>query len=493
MTAPRTLLGWGLVALLAAPAAAPAQDLLTVWRAAQERDRTLAVARAEHAASQAKREQAAALWRPNVMLGLGAGVGTSESHMNGAQFSAPGMGTSSGVNFATSVDAGLATRASVTAQQPLYNRGRDASRAQLELGADMGDTAWRAAQAELALRTAQRYFALAVAQEQLHVAERQMSAVKRSTTEAHDRFELGESPVTDTHEADAALAGVRAQVEAARLQVELKRQQLTDSTGLPALTARLPVSSAAPGETLQGWLDAAQAGNPQVRLAAQAVTMAEQDLRKRRAANGTTVDLVAQASLDRIDGHGDFGSANNRSRNGMIGVQVTIPLYDGGMSSAQASEGARLLDKAQAQLDQAREQVGEQVRAAWLGWQAGQARIAALEDGLKASAARLDATRLGREVGDRTLLDVVNAENDHARATLALAEARAEQVQNRLRLAALADRLDEVVLAEVNASLQPEQAAAPAAPAAPATVSAQQSQAAPAQAQRRRPGKQDRR
>ena len=96
-------------------------------------------------------------------------------------------------------------------------------------------------------------------------------------------------------------------------------------------------------------------------------------------------------------------------------------------------------------------------------------------------------------MGDRTLLDVLNAENDHARATLALAEARAEQVQNRLRLAALADRLDEVVLAEVNASLQPEQAAAPAAPAAPATVSAQQSQAAPAQAQRRRPGKQDRR
>ena len=52
MTAPRTLLGWGLVALLAAPAAAPAQDLLTVWRAAQGHDRTLAVARAAHAAAQ---------------------------------------------------------------------------------------------------------------------------------------------------------------------------------------------------------------------------------------------------------------------------------------------------------------------------------------------------------------------------------------------------------------------------------------------------------
>ena len=83
-----------------------------------------------------------------------------------------------------------------------------------------------------------------------------------------------------------------------------------------------------------------------------------------------------------------------------------------------------------------------------------QARITALEDGLKASAARLDATRLGRTVGDRTLMDVLNAENDQARATLALAEARAAQLQNRLRLAALADRLDEGTLREVNAALQ---------------------------------------
>jgi outer membrane protein len=63
------------------------------------------------------------------------------------------------------------------------------------------------------------------------------------------------------------------------------------------------------------------------------------------------------------------------------------------------------------------------------------------------------AARLGFEVGDRTLLDVLNAENDHARATLALAEARVDQVVSRLRLAALADRLGEALLGEVNAGL----------------------------------------
>ncbi|QTD44151.1 TolC family protein [Ottowia testudinis] len=471
-------LGIGLLGLAALPAAA--QDLAAVWRAAEQHDRTLAVARAEHAAAQTKREQAQALWRPNVMLGLGAGLGAGDMRMKNAQFSAPGMGTSEGVNFRTSVNAGLATRANLVAQQPLLNPGRDAARAQLALGADMGDVAWRAARSQLMLRTAERYFALAVAEEQLRVTERQAESVARAATEAHDRFQLGDVPVTDTHEADAALAGVRAQVEAARLQRDLARQSLADSTGLPQPVARLPAQGTALGETLQSWIDAAQAANPQAQLAAHGVRLAEHELRRRRAGDSVSVDLVAQAGFDRLGGRGDFGTASNRNANAMVGVQVNIPLYDGGMSRAQASEGARLLDKAQAQLEAAREQLAEQVRGSWLGWQAGQARIAALQDGLTASAARLDATRTGREVGDRTLMDVLNAENDHARATLALAEARTAQVLHQLRLAALADRLDEARLAAVSTAVVPDVAA---------TSAALQSAALPA----RRQGRPDRR
>ena len=453
----------GAVVLALLPTLALAQDLPTVWRAAEQNDRTLAVARAEHAAAQTRREQAAALWRPNVMLGLAGGLGASDTRMKGAQFSAPGLGTSDGVNFATSVYGGLATRASVTAQQPLVNPVRQAARAELELNADMADTAWRAARSELVLRTAECYVALAVAQEQLRVAERQAQSVARATTEAHDRFQLGESPITDAHEADAALAAVRARVEATRLQRDLARQTLADSTGLIEPAARLPDAVSAPGESLQAWMVTAQDANPQVQLASQGVAMAEQQWRKRRAGDSASVDLVAQAGFDRLGGRGDFGSASNRSANAMVGVQVTWPLYDGGMSRAQSSEGARLIEKAQAQLEQAREQVAEQVRAAWLGWQASQARIAALQDGLKASAARLDATRLGRSVGDRTLMDVLNAENDLAQAALALDEARADQLRQRLRLAVLADRLDDGLQAQLSAAPSPSTSSAAAA------------------------------
>ena len=449
MRPPRAL--WLTWALAAVPALAWAQNLPTVWRAALEHDRALAVARAEHAASQTKREQAAALGRPTVSTVLGAGWGQSSAHMDGARFSAPGLGASNDVNFATSVTSGRLTSAAIVGKYSLINPGRDASQAQLELGADMGDVAWRAAQSDLALRTAERYFALAVAEERLRVAGQQAQALERAAAEAHDRFDLGESPVTDVHEADAALAGVRAEVEAARLQAELSRQTLARSTGLDAPSAQLPARSPPPDGSLQDWIDAAQARNPQVQLARQAVSMAQSELRRRRAAGAASLDLVAQAGQDRIDGHGNYGTAGNRNYNGAVIVQLNIPLYDGGLSGAQAGEGARLLDKAEAQLELALEQTAEQVRAAWLGWQAGQARVAALEQGFGASAARLDATRLGREVGDRTLLNVLNAENDHARATLELAQARVDQVASRLQLAALADRLDETLLDQIGA------------------------------------------
>lgn len=451
------------------PAGAAAQDLLGVWRAASQHDRKLAVARAEHGASQTLREQADALWRPNLALSLGAGLGAQDTAMRGARFSAPGMGQVDEARFATSVNAGLATRVGIVAQQPLVNATRDAQRTQLQLGADMGEIAWRGAQTELMLRTAERYFALALADERVRVIERQVRAVGSARTEAHDRFQLGASPVTDTHEADAALAGVRAQQSAAALEAGIQRQALADSSGLAQPTAQLPVSQLVDlaTDSLPSWLQAAESDNPRLRLLAQAVGVAQEKRRERGALGSATVDLIAQAAHERIAGSGDFGSARNRQLNGMVGVQVNIPLYTGGMREAQEREAAERVNQARAELDAAREEVAQQVRAAWHGLQAGTARITALQQGLTASAARLDATRLGREVGDRTTLDVLNAENDHAQAALALAQARVDQVLTRLRLAALADRLDEDLLAQLSATLAPA-AAAGAPGAAPA-------------------------
>jgi len=93
------------------------------------------------------------------------------------------------------------------------------------------------------------------------------------------------------------------------------------------------------------------------------------------------------------------------------------------------------------------------VHAAWLGLQVGAERVQALGQALQASEARLDATRTGLEVGHRTVLDLLNAENDTAATRLSLAQARSSLVLERLRLAALAGQLDEAALRSVQSPI----------------------------------------
>ena len=458
----RQPLRWSLLALACAASTAVstagAADLLQAWQAAEQHDRSHAVARAAHAAAQPRRYQAAALWRPNVALSAGAGLGTHDNDVRGAQFSAPGMGTSNGVDFSTSVHGGTATRWALQANQPLYNPQRRVQQQQLSVSADLADVQWQAAQQALMLRTAQQYFEVALAQEALRVLGSQLAAVQRTSDEVQERFTLGQLPITDTHEARARLSGLRAQQLAAQSGLDVKRRQLADSTGLSTaqLVVHLPTDSppSTTPRTLDAWQAQAATDNPAIRQQLLALDVARLEADKHSRSASATLDLVAQAAQERLHGSGNFGSgARNKSTSAQVGVQLTVPLFTGGMRSAKQEEALRLLDAAAAQLDATREQVAQQVHAAWLGLSVGRERVEALAQALQASEARTDATQLGHEVGDRTLLDLLNAQNDSASARLALAQARSQLLLERLRLAQLAGQLNEDTLRSVNQAL----------------------------------------
>jgi outer membrane protein len=164
---------------------------------------------------------------------------------------------------------------------------------------------------------------------------------------------------------------------------------------------------------------------------------------------------VAQVSRDHLSGNGDFGAASNLGTNHAIGVQLTIPLFSGGYRDAKQGEALLLADKAGAEIDNTRQQVAQQLRSAWLGLGVGAERVQALAQALQASESRRDATQLGHQVGHRTTLDLLNAENDSAAARLTLAQARIGLWLDRLRLAALVGQLDEGALRSVDQDLAP--------------------------------------
>lgn len=448
-----------MVLALGTAQAAFATELSEVWQAAWQNDRDYAVARAAQAAAQPRREQSAALWRPRVALAAGVGLGSSETEATGAQFSAPGLGTNSGVGFNTSVTGGTATRWTLSAAQPLYNPERRAQQRQIELSLGVAELEWQMARQNLLLSTAQRYFDLALAQDTLAVLQRQMATVQRASTEVQDRFRLGAVPVTDTHEAQARLAEIQAQVLLARNDWQIKRDRLVASTGLPAatLSARLPLRPADPGTLgpLEPWLQRAQDRNPGLRLRQAATEAARQEVGKFSARASASVDLVAQTSREHLGGSGAYGSAGNTAANSFVGLQISVPLWTGGYRNAKQEEAVLLADKAAAEADLTRQDVEQQVRASWLNLSIGSERLRAMSQGLAASEARLDATHLGQQVGHRTTQDLMNAESDQARARLALGQARVGLVLERLRLDALAGDLNEDALRALDGHLAP--------------------------------------
>ncbi len=444
-------------ALMLAAGPARALDLVQAWQAAQRHAPEAAVAEAQRQAGQAQGRQAEALWKPTVALEAGLAYARNETAVRGAQFAAPGFGSATGVAFDTSVTGGPSARYALALRQPIYSRERSARGEALGVAARAAELQWTQARQSLMLHTAQAYFEAALAGEKLRLLQQQQQAVARAATEAQDRFRLGDKPVTEVHEAAARLATLKADVLAAQTQLAIAQQALEDLTGLgsPADGLALPQGGPRTDDlgTLPEWLARAERQSPVRQLAEAQLQVAQAQAHASSAAYAPTVDLVAMMGRDRLSGDGDFGRASNTAAQAAVGLQLQVPLYTGGLQSAQHAEHRARVEQARAELAQARLQVAQQARSAWLDLSVGRSRLEALAAAQAASDLRLDATRVGQQAGDRTTLDLLNAENDAMASRLALVSARVRQLTDRLRLAAIAGELDDAALQQANAQL----------------------------------------
>ena len=395
----------------------------------------------------ALRAQAGSLWRPQVVLSASAGKASNETKTAGAQFSAPSMGMfNQTADFNTSISNGTMTQWAVSAKQPLYNPARRAQSQQLKLGAQITDLQRQGAEQALIVRTAERYFDAQLAQQKLQLLSAQLKSTQSSTEEAQYRFDIGNRPITEVYESQAQLAEIQAAHYGAQSDLQIKLQRLQDAIGhipaaLPnAVQLRQPLPKLEP---LAVWQTKAQQNNIELQMQALAVRNAQAKAQEYALGASASVDLVGQIGRQKLSGDGDYGSAKNQQNHSMIGVQLTVPLYTGGYNSAKYQEAQAALKKVQIDLQRTQEQVAQNVNAAWLGAQTAQLQVSALSAALKASAARLDATKTGQEVGHRTVLDVLNAQNQNTQVRINLESAKQQYVMSRLRLGALVQALDE--------------------------------------------------
>jgi len=443
--------------LAATSSSAYAVDLMDSWHAAQSKDPTFSAARAGSEAGKKKNDQAKALKLPQVTASVGAGGVSAYNKISDAQFSAPGLGSAGGAAFKTQTDIGTDLHWNINAEQPLYNAERTTTAQQLNKQAQLADVKFSVEEQQLILRVSTTYFDVLLAEDTIAAVKKQRLAVAKALEVAKARFEEGDVAIIDTHEAQARDDALVSQELEADSNYQLALAALADLTGnsdqmLARLEEQVSFQQLDAGK-LNDWLALAQSNSPYLHMQQIQQGIAHDEIDKHRALNAPILNLVAQAGGEELRGVGGGNSSDLSNHSLSVGVLLTIPLFTGGMRNAKYEEAIALEEQAKDETEAMRLRAGQQARAAWLGVTVGKSKIKATEQALLSSKVKLDATELGKEAGDRTTLDILNAEQEYYATRTALFRERYQMLLSYLNLAAVAGSLDEKRLAEVNSIL----------------------------------------
>lgn len=340
---------------------------------------------------------------------------------------------------------------SIRAAQPLFRPQNWVQYEQAKVQIRVGENQLKLAQQDLILRTARAYFDVLQAQDNIAFIGSQKAAISEQLASAKRNFEVGTATVTDTHEAQARYDLTTAQEIAAQNDREIRLRTLQ------RLVGKSPTTLATLGEKtplklpevvgIDEWVNRATEQNLQARIQRDLKLIADQEVERNRALNYPTLDAVASYS---VNNNQYFGSQLVDTRAGVVGLELAVPIYQGGLASSRVREAVANQDKARFDSDNAQREAGWQASQAYLNVANGEAQVKALEQARISTQAQLDSTKLGLQVGVRTSLDVLNAQQQVLSAQRDLAAARYNFILSGLNLKAAVGGLNAADLTEVD-------------------------------------------
>ncbi|NEX93941.1 TolC family outer membrane protein [Caulobacter sp. 17J65-9] len=315
--------------------------------------------------------------------------------------------------------------ASLSATQPLYTGGRVASGVSAaEADIMQGRENLRSVEAEVLQAVVAAYAdvrrdlaALGIQQENVRVLQRQLE-------EASARFEVGEITRTDVAQAEARLAAAQANLSAAQANLAVSRASYTSVVGqTPGELAEEPTLPGMPGD-FDSAMDAAEQANPALRAAQYAEDAAR--ARVVQAKSQFLPNASLQASVTSQTSVNDF-LTNLDQREVRATASISVPLYTGGVNTSVVRQQLERQNAAQIAVQGARRDVLRQVSNAWSLLQSAKAAYVANEEQVRAQRIAAEGVRQENQVGLRTTLDVLNAEQELRTSELALVNARRDQ------------------------------------------------------------------
>ncbi len=431
-----------MMSVLCAPAGA--EDLLSIYQLAVENDPRFRAAEANYKADQEKLPQARANLLPSLSATAARNKNNEEVVTDTTIFSRP---------------AGEARYRSseykLSLTQPIYNGVYWANLRQASAEVRRSEAEYQAARQDLILRVAQGYLDVLLAQDALSLAHAEKDALARNLESVEGRRKAGLANITEANDARARYQiAVAQEIEAAN-KLDDAREALREIAG------RLPgtLSGLTDGATgvipdppdINRWVESASGQNATLRAAKEAVDAAREAIERNRAAHYPTLDAVGNRS--RVDADGSIPGPGVRSDDTVIGLQLTVPLFQGGLVNSRVEEAAQRYNAARQELEGQRRAVERAARAAFQGVTSGAARIDALKQAVAAAESALTAKTEGRAAGLYTTLDILDATRDLYRAKRDYAEARHLYLLNFLKLKNAAGLLTEDDVLAVNSRL----------------------------------------
>lgn len=415
-------------------------DLIEIYRDALAQDPVYASARA---ALEANREVL-----PQARAGILPNISASGNFFRNERDSS---GVSSGYNT---------YGYSLSLTQPLFRRQNWIAIDQADLQVKQSEALFADVQQNLIVRAAQAYFDVLLAQDNVALSSAQKTAFSEQLAQAKRNFEVGTATIVDSYEAQARFDLAASKEISDQNDLEIKRQALQQLVGkLNATLAPLRdnVALALPDPAnMEAWVNSSELVSPVIAQFRAASEIAKKDVDRNQAGHLPTLDLVSSYGDSRSPAVNFLGQLDGTqsTKAAQIGLQLTIPIYQGGSVNSKVRQSISNRERTAQDLENSRRTVAQSVRQSFLGVKNGVAQVKALEAALVSNQSSLDSTILGKEVGVRTNVDVLNAQQQLFQARRDLQQARYNTILSQLRLKSAVGRLQEEDLAEVNRLLQ---------------------------------------
>jgi outer membrane protein len=438
------------LAMALTASSAHAADLMSIWKDALTSDPTYQSARFDLQATRERIPQAKSALMPQV--GASVSVGESYSRLKDAV----GVNPFTGAGGTKNVEGGSRSYG-VTLSQKLYDKQANIAITQSEKQVEIAEVRFADAQQDLMLRVATAYFDVLLAKDNVALSGAQKTAITEQLAQAKRNFEVGTATIVDTQEAQSRFDLAVAREIADQSDLEVKSRAIELLTGKPvnnvdSLRDPLKLEDPTPNR-INDWVNAANERNNGVRQSLLASDISRAEIDRSKAAFSPTVSATAGSNLARSNS-GLLNAIGPNSWNNSIGVSLSVPIFNGGFNDSRIREAVANNDKSQADLERARRSATQGARQLYLGVTSGIAQVRALEAALASSQKQLESTIVGRDVGVRTGVDVLNAQQGVFQTRRDLQAGRYAYLTNTLRLKAAVGDLQESDLQKINMTLE---------------------------------------